>query len=71
MQLTPAASKVLVEKYRSLREDDAAGQGARNTYRITVRQLESLIRLSEAIARANCQDDVSPFYSFSLQQLTE
>ncbi|KDN40343.1 MCM-domain-containing protein [Tilletiaria anomala UBC 951] len=57
-KLTPSASDVLVEKYRYLREDDA-GAG-KNSYRITVRQLESMIRLSEAIARANCRPDITP-----------
>lgn len=57
-QLTPEAADVLVEKYRILRQDDASGVG-RNSYRITVRQLESMIRLSEAIARANCTSEVS------------
>lgn len=58
MQLTPAASKVIVDKYRALRQDDSTGHG-RNSSRITVRQLESMIRLSEAIARANCMQEVS------------
>lgn len=56
-QMTPEAADVLVEKYRMLRADDATGAG-RNSYRITVRQLESMIRLSEAIARANCTSEV-------------
>ena len=69
-QLTAEAADVLVEKYRLLRQDDASGIG-KNSYRITVRQLESLIRLSEAIARANCTAEVkgfllSPLDSFSL-----
>ena len=55
--MTREAAQVLVEKYRILRQDDAAGNG-RNSYRITVRQLESMIRLSEAIARANCTSEV-------------
>jgi DNA replication licensing factor MCM6 len=55
--LTREAADVLVEKYRILRQDDASGTG-RNSYRITVRQLESMIRLSEAIARANCTSEV-------------
>ena len=55
-QLTTEASAVLVEKYRSLRQDES---GSNANYRITVRQLESMIRLSEAIARANCSNEVS------------
>ncbi|KAJ7087381.1 MCM2/3/5 family-domain-containing protein [Mycena crocata] len=58
-KLTPEAADVLVEKYRILRQDDATGAG-RNSYRITVRQLESMIRLSEAIARANCTSEIKP-----------
>lgn len=58
-KLTPAASQVIVEKYRSLRQDDSSGPG-KNSYRITVRQLESMIRLSEAIARANCSSEITP-----------
>lgn len=67
-KLTPEASDVLVEKYRQLREDDA-GAGGKNSYRITVRQLESMIRLSEAIARANCRQEITPAFvreAFSL-----
>jgi DNA replication licensing factor MCM6 len=60
-QLTPAASAVLVDKYRSLRQDE--GGPGRSNFRITVRQLESMIRLSEGIARANCQNDVGDVYS--------
>ncbi|KAJ3722670.1 MCM2/3/5 family-domain-containing protein [Lentinula raphanica] len=60
-KLTPEAADVLVEKYRMLRQDDASGAG-RNSYRITVRQLESMIRLSEAIARANCTSEITPAY---------
>lgn len=48
----------LVQKYKELRADDAQGVG-RHSYRITVRQLESMIRLSEAIARANCVSEVT------------
>ncbi|KAI0751036.1 mis5 protein [Daedaleopsis nitida] len=60
-KLTPEAADVLVEKYRILRQDDASGAG-RNSYRITVRQLESMIRLSEAIARANCTAEITPAF---------
>ncbi|PWZ02651.1 putative MCM6-involved in replication [Testicularia cyperi] len=59
-KLTPEASDVLVEKYRFLRQDDS-GAG-KNSYRITVRQLESMIRLCEAIARANCRHEITPAF---------
>jgi DNA replication licensing factor MCM6 len=55
---TSAAKALLVEKYKELRANDSGGVG-RNSYRITVRQLESLIRLSEAIAKANCVEDIT------------
>ena len=61
-EFTPEAKALLVEKYKELRADDAQGGIGRNSYRITVRQLESMIRLSEAIAKANCVEDVSPAF---------
>jgi DNA replication licensing factor MCM6 len=57
-KLTSAASQVLVNKYRDLRQDE--GGPGKSNFRITVRQLESMIRLSEAIARANCQNEITP-----------
>jgi DNA replication licensing factor MCM6 len=59
-ELLPEAKKTLVEKYKELRADDAQGGIGRNSYRITVRQLESMIRLSEAIAKANCVSEITP-----------
>jgi DNA replication licensing factor MCM6 len=59
-QFTPEAKKLLIEKYKELRSDDAQGGIGRNSYRITVRQLESMIRLSEAIAKANCVEEITP-----------
>ena len=59
-EFTPEAKTMLVEKYKELRADDAQGGIGRNSYRITVRQLESMIRLSEAIAKANCVTEVIP-----------
>lgn len=50
--------RLLSEKYRDLRQMDSQGSG-KNSYRITVRQLESMIRLSEALARVHCTDIVS------------
>jgi DNA replication licensing factor MCM6 len=59
-EFTDEAKDVLVQKYKELRSDDAQGGVGRNSYRITVRQLESMIRLSEAIAKANCVDEITP-----------
>lgn len=59
-EFTPEARVLIVEKYKELRAEDAQGGIGRNSYRITVRQLESMIRLSEAIAKANCVEDVTP-----------
>jgi DNA replication licensing factor MCM6 len=59
--MTKAAQEIMVEYYKDLRADDAQGVG-RNSYRITVRQLESMIRLSEAIARANCVNEITPAF---------
>ncbi|KAF3926284.1 hypothetical protein ABW20_dc0108382 [Dactylellina cionopaga] len=56
---TREAEEELVKRYKELRSDDAQGGIGRNSYRITVRQLESMIRLSEAIAKANCVEEIS------------
>ena len=57
--LTLQAKKVLVESYKQLRTGDAA-PGSRSAYRITVRQLEALVRLSEAHARVRCDEWIQP-----------
>lgn len=59
-EFTDEAKEVLVVRYRELREDDSQGGAGKNSYRITVRQLESMIRLSEAIAKANCVEEITP-----------
>ncbi|KAI0837812.1 MCM-domain-containing protein [Hypoxylon sp. FL0890] len=58
-EFSDEAKERLVQKYKELRADDAQGGIGKNSYRITVRQLESLIRLSEAIAKANCVEDIT------------
>jgi MoxR-like ATPase len=60
-QITEESRRVLVDCYRKLRQGDTMGR-SRTAYRITVRQLESLIRLSEALARLHCDDFVRPSY---------
>lgn len=57
---TDEAKALLVEKYKELRANDAQGGIGRSSYRITVRQLESLVRLSEAVAKANCVEEIIP-----------
>ncbi|KAK2981683.1 hypothetical protein RJ640_010453 [Escallonia rubra] len=58
-KLTTEARQLLVESYVTLRRGDAA-PGSRVAYRMTVRQLEALIRLSEAIARCYLELQVHP-----------
>lgn len=60
-KMSKEARDYLVARYKELRSDDAQGLG-RASYRITVRQLESMIRLSEAIARANCTEEILPSF---------
>lgn len=57
--ITPQAKRMMVACYRSLRENDVVSNGQTNiAYRITVRQLESMIRLSEALARLDLSEIV-------------
>ncbi|GIL42829.1 hypothetical protein Vafri_681 [Volvox africanus] len=60
-EITPEARVELVRSYKELRADDAA-PGTQSSYRITVRQLEALIRLSEAMARVYCDKEIKPQY---------
>ncbi|KIJ23754.1 hypothetical protein M422DRAFT_275599 [Sphaerobolus stellatus SS14] len=59
--MTREATDVLMEKHRLLRKDDATGFG-KNSYRITLRQLESMIQLSEAITGVNCTNEITPAF---------
>ena len=54
-KMTEEATEYVIQEYKGMRERDAQGS-ARSSWRITVRQLESLIRLSEACARLHCSD---------------
>jgi len=60
-KITPESQRVLVDCYRKLRQGDTLGR-SRAAYRITVRQLESMIRLSEAMARLHCDQEIKPAY---------
>ncbi|KAJ0016522.1 hypothetical protein Pint_11724 [Pistacia integerrima] len=58
-KLSMEARKLLVDSYVALRRGDTA-PGGRVAYRMTVRQLEALIRLSEGIARSHLETQVQP-----------
>ncbi|KAI4340099.1 hypothetical protein MLD38_024968 [Melastoma candidum] len=53
------ARKLLVDSYVVLRKGDT-NPGSKVAYRMTVRQLEALIRLSEAIARSHLDYKITP-----------
>lgn len=56
-KITPEAKKLLSQVYLRMRTNEFSIQ--KSAYRITVRQLESLIRLSEACAKVHCSLDVT------------
>ena len=59
-QFTKEAALELREEYKRLRQSDISSQ--KTSYRITVRQLESLIRLSEALAKVHLVDKINPLF---------
>jgi DNA replication licensing factor MCM6 len=54
------SAKVLRDEYIKLRQNDISSQ--KSSYRITVRQLESLIRLSEALAKVHLSEVILPIF---------
>merc|ERR1719310_2016127 len=64
-KITPGARVRLGKRYKQMRQEQGRG--------VTVRQLESLLRLSEAVARVHLSDFVTPEYvhiAFSLVNST-
>uniref|UniRef100_A0A672G1Z9 DNA replication licensing factor MCM6 n=1 Tax=Salarias fasciatus TaxID=181472 RepID=A0A672G1Z9_SALFA len=59
-KISSESEEFIVEQYKRLRQRDGSGGVAKSAWRITVRQLESMIRLSEAMARMHCCDEVQP-----------
>ena len=54
------SAQVLRDEYVKLRANDISSQ--KTSYRITVRQLESLIRLSEALAKVHLSEVILPIF---------
>ena len=57
--ISKEAQDYIVTQYKHLRQRDSSGV-SKSAWRITVRQLESMIRLSEALTRLHCHDVVMP-----------
>lgn len=51
-QFTRDSAEILKEEYKRVRQNEKNSN--KSAYKVTVRQLESLVRLSEAMARAHC-----------------
>uniref|UniRef100_A0A672KY74 DNA helicase n=1 Tax=Sinocyclocheilus grahami TaxID=75366 RepID=A0A672KY74_SINGR len=58
-KITSEAQEFMVDQYKRLRQRDGGGT-TKSAWRITVRQLESMLRLSEAMTRLYCSDEVQP-----------
>ena len=54
-KISPEAQEIMISEYKKLRQRESANKSA---WRITVRQLESMIRLSEALARMHLLEEV-------------
>ena len=60
--IAPDAVPLFAHHYARLRQGDAVGTARASSFRITVRQLESLIRLAEALARLHLDHVVRTDY---------
>jgi DNA replication licensing factor MCM6 len=56
-KISKEAEEVMISEYKKLRQRESSNKSA---WRITVRQLESMIRLSEAIARMLLLEEIKP-----------
>ena len=66
-EFTKPAALALRDAYSSLRINDVTY--SKTAYRITVRQLESLIRLSEAMARVYCSTQIKAAHVLEAKRL--
>ena len=51
---------MLKEEFKRMRQNNK--DSVKSSYKITVRQLESLVRLSEGMAKAHCDHTIRPAY---------
>ncbi len=56
IQISEGAKEIMIAEYKKLRQRESSNKSA---WRITVRQLESMIRLSEALARMHLLEEVT------------
>lgn len=54
------SAMMLKEEYKRMRQNEK--NSGKSSYKITVRALESLVRLCEAMARAHCDFEIKPNY---------
>ncbi|KAL0226416.1 hypothetical protein P9112_013740 [Eukaryota sp. TZLM1-RC] len=66
-KLTEEAKQEVIKEYAKMRRDDTGV--TKTSFRITIRQLEALIRLSEAFARLYFNDKVNLFHVSSAARL--
>jgi len=61
------SAEILKHEYKRLRKMDVGS--TKNSYKVTVRQLESLVRLSEAMARLHCDQVIRESYVIEVCRL--
>jgi DNA replication licensing factor MCM6 len=66
-QFTKEAAEELKRSFVRIRTSDLSYQ--KSAYKITIRQLESIIRLSEALARVHCSMNILPEYVKEAERL--
>lgn len=60
-KFTRESGDMLKEEFKRMRQNEKNAQRG-TSYKITVRQLESLIRLCEGMARAHCETEIKPYF---------
>ncbi|GMH34372.1 hypothetical protein BSKO_02206 [Bryopsis sp. KO-2023] len=69
-QISPEAKALITQSYTALRQSDSV-PGSKSAYRITVRQLEAVVRLSEALARLYVTEEITVEHVKEARRLLE